>query len=300
MQILSLFISLIISLIIILYIIGGFIIPLSDKLSKSFNIFKNVYIQIIYFIISISCLIFSPVIILMKYYPKDPEKIRNKKINQLVKSAEYYRDIENYKFAYEKYDSAELISNNKYNFHFEKSEMKYRNNEIEDALRILNLLVTYNESKNIYKEKHYEYRSLYHYDLGILKNAINDLEICIRHSKYVDVSSIFQVSILYLLENNLDSSNYYLIKYENLLHDLEESDFESASKQLNYLRSIINIRKLDKTTACAYYNIYELKIKARDYCNYSADSYNSKFKDCKHRFDKIFKDEFDKVVSECK
>lgn len=238
-------ITIIACFIFITYFLLKIVIPFLDYLSNKFqNTFFKKLISFITILIMIGFYIFVPVIIIRKL-PRSKEQIANRELIKFRELGNKYKIDEKYDLAYNSYDSAEQYSNKPFSFHFEKSEMKFMKGEIREAISIISKLINFEENKNSYSPLSYEQRSMYFFKNSDFENAIEDLKKAKNYDANYPNDWNIQISLMYFLLNNVDSSQSYVIKAENSFDTQNEEDRKENLKEQNLLKSLIYLKKND-------------------------------------------------------
>jgi hypothetical protein len=289
----------ILSIILFAFLFSKILFPLIFKLVDLFsnNLIKNVIIFIGFGIMTV--FIFCVPILIIKYYPKTKEEIIQKKYTKFITEAIDNKIKGNYELSFSNYDSAEKYSNKYLPFLFEKSVLKYQSGDSKKAIEIITRLIDSEEKINNYDSHSYEYRSMYYFSTYNYDKSIFDLKkaLILDSLYYTEWST--QISMLYLLTNNIDSSFSYLIKSENSILTQNEDDREEYTRELNLLKALIYLRKNDKLSACSYFQQYK-NLKGSDiYFNYSLDLIDRRFKNYEEMYSNLFTDEFSQLSMLC-
>jgi hypothetical protein len=207
-------------------------------------------------------------VFIIKFYPKSREQANKHKFDSYRNKAFEFQKKGNYTLAYQFFDSAENHSVNSLEFHTEKSQMKHFNGDSKSAIEIINILIKENEKNNIYNYFDYECRSMYYFSLNDYEGAIADLQIAMKIDSLSNVDRKLQISLMYLLSNNLDSSLYYLNMALGDISGMHEYDLEEFLKESNLLNALIHYKMENLNAACIYFQEYNKFNNVEIYTNY--------------------------------
>jgi hypothetical protein len=295
MGILIIIASFILLVIFFLKIVMPFLLYFSDKIENKL-IKKS--IDIIGILIMISSFIIGPVVII-KNIPKSKEQIADKKLLLFRETGNKYKTKGKYDLAYNSYDSAEQYSDNPLSFHYEKSEMKFMKGDYEDAISIISKKIIFEENKNNFESNLYEQRSMCFFKVNNYLNAIKDLKTAVDYDYNYANEWNTQISMMYLLMNEVDSAQSYIIKTENSIDIQDENDREECLKEQNLLKSLIFLKKNDNLLACSYFKEYKKYINTPIHYNYTSLFFNVNIDNCEKMYSNLFNSELSKLSNIC-
>jgi tetratricopeptide (TPR) repeat protein len=109
---------------------------------------------------------------------------------------------------------------------------------------------------------------MYYFSLNDYEGAIADLQIAMKIDSLSNVDRKLQISLMYLLSNNLDSSLYYLNMALGDISGMHEYDLEEFLKESNLLNALIHYKMENLNAACIYFQEYNKFNNVEIYTNY--------------------------------
>ncbi len=248
----------------VFYLHTKFTIPFVVKITEVIkNKTINFLINSLIIIILLSSSIFS-IFYLIKKLPLSKENLNEKMISDYRSKAYEYQKNHKYAEAYFHFDSAEKYSKDSLQFHYEKAVVKFEEGKYFDAIRLLNRLDYLDNKLDSSKSEIYELRSQCYFVINEYKNSISDLQKLSKIDFYNNTDYIIdlniQISMNYLLINNVDSSFRYLLDAENSNVNnlyMDEEDKIDNFKEINLLRALIFAKKNDYKSACEYFKLFK-------------------------------------------
>lgn len=273
-----------------------YLFPFLGRIS---DLISNSYVRNFFIFIQIVLMLFTSILpyFIVEYFPKTKEQINNQKFDLYRYRAIEYKKNGDYISAYQYFDSAEYHAADSLKFHTEKSQMKHFGGDSKSALDIINVLIKSNEKKNVFKWFDYECRSMYYFRLNDYENAIADIHTAMKIDSSLNDDLRLQLSLIYLLSNNLDSSLYYL---NMAIWEGNNNDSYEFKKESNLLNALIHYKMENLNAACVYFKAYNEYKNVGIYPNYIPEFIAQRDLNGTSLYQYLFKIDIELLTNSCK
>lgn len=274
--------------------------PLLSFFSENIsNTFLKKFISAIGILTMIILFIFAPYYII-KNIPKTEEQIKTEKYNKFRSLATKSQNDNAYDSAIIYYDSAKIYSNNSDEFEFEKSELYYMKGNSKEAINIINKLINSKERIGSLESYLYESLSMFYFSIYDYNNSIKNLKTAILYDSLPSNDWYLQISMMYILNNQIDSSYTFLVKAENNIDLVNNDDNEEFLKEINLIKSIFFFKKNDLSSACSHFSQFQKYDEIPIYLNYGMILFDRRFDSGEKLYNELFKSELNALVGKCK